>query len=110
MSGKEIQIIAEEFILSRIYLVETKALNQQVKRNIGKFPVRYMFQLNKKEHDRLRSHFVTFKEQHTKYLPYAFTDHGILMLSFVCKGFQLRFKDPGEDKDFQCRLNNPKHM
>ncbi len=102
MSGKEIQNIAEEFILSRIYLVrgkqvmlshdlaelyqvETKVLNQQVKRNIGKFPVRYMFQLNKKEHDRLRSHFVTFKEQHTKYLPYAFTDYGILMLSSVLR-------------------------
>ena len=78
MSGKEIQIIANEFILNRIYLVrgkqvmlshdlaelyqvETKALNQQVKRNIGKFPSRYMFQLNKNEHDRLRSHFVTFR-------------------------------------------------
>ena len=100
MSGKEIEIIAEEFILSRIYLVrgkqvmlshdlaelyqvETKVLNQQVKRNIGKFPARYMFQLDKKEHTRLRSHFVTFKEQHTKYLPFAFTEHGILMLSSV---------------------------
>ena len=44
-----------------------------------------MFQLNKNEHDRLRSHFVTFKEQHTKYLPYAFTEYGILMLSSVLR-------------------------
>jgi hypothetical protein len=94
-------IIAEETIISKIYHVrgkqvmlsqdladlyevETKVLNQQVKRNIGKFPERYMFQLTKDEYDRLRSQNVTLKRgQHVKYLPYAFTEHGILMLSSV---------------------------
>lgn len=70
--------------LSDLYKVETKVLNQQVKRNIGKFPERYMFQLTKDEYDRLRSQNVTLKRgQHAKYLPYAFTEHGILMLSSV---------------------------
>jgi hypothetical protein len=94
-------VIAEEVIISKIYHirdkqvmlsqdlaelyeVETKVLNQQVKRNIGKFPERYMFQLTKDEYDRLRSQNVTLKRgQHIKYLPYAFTEHGILMLSSV---------------------------
>jgi hypothetical protein len=93
--------ISEEIIISKIYIVrskqvmlaqdlaelyqvDTKALNQQVKRNIGKFPERYMFQLTKDEYDRLRSQNVTLKRgQHIKYLPYAFTEHGILMLSSV---------------------------
>ena len=70
--------------LAELYEVETKILNQQVKRNIGKFPERYMFQLTKEEYNRLRSQFVTLKRgQHVKYLPYAFTEHGILMLSSV---------------------------
>ena len=94
-------IIAEELIISKIYnvrgrhvmlasdlaelyQVETKVLNQQVKRNIRRFPDRYMFQLTKKEYDRLRSQNVTLKRgQHSKYLPYAFTEHGVLMLSSV---------------------------
>ena len=98
--GKEI-VIAEEIIISKIYNVrgkhvllaqdlaelyevETKVLNQQVKRNIRRFPERYMFQLTKDEYDRLRSQNVTLKRgQHVKYLPYAFTEHGILMLSSV---------------------------
>lgn len=94
-------IIAEEIIISKIYnirgkrvmlatdlaelyQVETRALNQQVKRNIGKFPDRYMFQLTKDEYDRLRSQNVILKRgQHVKYLSLAFTEHGILMLSSV---------------------------
>ena len=70
--------------LAELYQVETRALNQQVKRNIGKFPERYMFQLTKDEYDRLRSQNVILKRgQHIKYLPLAFTEHGILMLSSV---------------------------
>jgi hypothetical protein len=70
--------------LAELYEVETRVLNQQVKRNIGKFPERYMFQLTKDEYDHLRSQNVTLKRgQHAKYLPYAFTEHGILMLSSV---------------------------
>jgi hypothetical protein len=96
-------VIAEEIIISKIYHVrgrqvmlshdlaelyqiETRVLNQQVKRNIGKFPDRYMFQLTQEEYDRLRSQNVTLKRgRHVKYLPYAFTEHGILMLSSVLR-------------------------
>ncbi len=96
-------IIAEEVIVSKIhtirgkhvvlahdlaelYQVETKVLNQQVKRNPGKFPERYMFQLTQDEWDRLRSQNVTLKRgRHLKYLPNAFTEHGILMLASVLK-------------------------
>jgi phage regulator Rha-like protein len=70
--------------LAMLYEVESKVLNQAVKRNIHRFPDDFMFQLNKREADSLRSQFVTLKKgQHSKYLPYAFTEHGILMLSSV---------------------------
>jgi phage regulator Rha-like protein len=79
--GKQVMLSQD---LAELYEVETKALNQQVKRNIGKFPEKYMFRLNREESNRLRSHNVTLKRgQHVKYLPYAFTEHGILMLSSV---------------------------
>ena len=72
--------------LAELYEVETRMLNQQVKRNIGRFPERYMFQLTQNEYDRLRSQNVILKRgQHLKYMPYAFTEHGILMLSSVLK-------------------------
>jgi hypothetical protein len=79
--GKQVMIAQD---LAELYQVDTKALNQQVKRNPRKFPERYMFQLTKEEYSRLRSQNVTLKRgQHIKYLPYAFTEHGILMLSSV---------------------------
>jgi len=79
--GKQVMLSQD---LAEFYEVETKILNQQVKRNIGKFPERYMFQLTREEYLRLRSQNVTLKRgQHVKYLPYAFTEHGILMLSSV---------------------------
>ncbi len=79
--GKQVMLASD---LADLYQVGTKVLNQQVKRNIGKFPDRYMFQLTKDEYDRLRSQNVTLKRgQHPKYLPFAFTEHGILMLSSV---------------------------
>ncbi len=60
----------------RVTEVETRLLNQQVKRNISRFPERYMFQLTKDEYDRLRSQNVTLKRgQQVKYLHYAFTEH-----------------------------------
>jgi len=81
--GKQVMLSHD---LAELYQVETKVLNQQVKRNIGKFPERYMFQLTQDEHDRLRSQNVTLKRgQNVKYFPYAFTEHGILMLSSVLK-------------------------
>jgi len=72
--------------LAELYQVETRVLNQQVKRNIGRFPERYVFKLTNEEYKSLRSQFVTLKRgQHSKYLPYAFTEHGILMLSNVLR-------------------------
>jgi phage regulator Rha-like protein len=86
--GKQVMLASD---LSELYQVKAKVLNQQVKRNIGKFPDRYMFQLTKDEYARLRSQNVTLKRgQHSKYLPYAFTEHGVLMLSSVLNSERAR--------------------
>jgi hypothetical protein len=70
--------------LAELYEVETRVLNQAVKRNISRFPEDFMFQLNTSEAEQLVSQNVI---PHKKYfggsLPYAFTEHGILMLSSV---------------------------
>ena len=77
--------------LAVMYGVETKVLNQAVKRNIERFPEDFMFQLTKGENeiltnDFLRSQFVTAKD-FTKFrtLPYAFTEQGVAMLSIVLR-------------------------
>jgi phage regulator Rha-like protein len=71
--------------LAELYDVETKVLNQAVKRNIARFPEDFMFQLDKEESSELsRSQFVTLKRgQNIKYLPHAFTENGVAMLSSV---------------------------
>ena len=71
--------------LAFLYEVEVKQLNQAVKRNIKRFPVDFMFRLTQKEWDNLRSQFVTANGNISKvrFLPYAFTEHGVLMLSNV---------------------------
>ncbi len=76
--------------LAEMYGVETKALKQAVKRNMDKFPEDFMFELTAKEaEDFSRSHFVTMKRgQNIKYLPFAFTEHGVLMLSSVLRSKQ----------------------
>jgi phage regulator Rha-like protein len=67
-----------------MYGVETKQLKRQVKRNIERFPEEFMFELTKEEYEALRSQFGTLKQgKHSKYMPYAFTEHGVLMLSSV---------------------------
>ena len=87
--------------LAELYGVPTKVLNQAVKRNIERFPERFMFQLTKDEVQNLRSQIVTSnvdtslrsqivtlnkrQGQHLKYMPYAFTEQGIAMLSAVLK-------------------------
>ncbi|GHT59664.1 DNA-binding protein [Spirochaetia bacterium] len=71
--------------LAQLYQVGTKVLNQAVKRNMERFPQDFMFQLNTEEWESLRSQFVTFSRDSRKYKPYAFTEHGILMLSSVLK-------------------------
>ncbi len=81
--GKKVMIDRD---LAELYEVETKVLNQAVKRNIARFPADFMFQLNKHETDIWRSQFVTLKNsrgQHRKYLPYVFTEQGVAMLSSV---------------------------
>ena len=72
--------------LAELYGVKTRRLNEQVKRNMERFPERYMFELTKKEHEASRSQNATLKRgENIKYLPYAFTEHGILMLANVLK-------------------------
>ena len=80
--------------LAGLYGVSTKAFNQAVKRNIKRFPDDFMFRLTWKEVHPLRSQFVTLKDiqgepgkrgRHIKYLPYAFTEQGVAMLSSVLK-------------------------
>ena len=74
-----------DFDLAEIYQVETKVLNQAVKRNIERFPHDFMFQLTNQELANLRSHFVTSSWGGSRYLPYAFTEHGVTMLASVLK-------------------------
>lgn len=71
--------------LARLYEVETKVLNQAVKRNITRFPDNFMFQLSKDEWQSLRSQIVTFRGDIRKYTPYAFTEQGVAMLSSVLR-------------------------
>lgn len=80
--------------LAELYGVETKVLNQAVKRNIERFPEEFMFQLTEEEAYSSRSHFVTLNVSNNKrglnikYLPYAFTEQGVAMLSAVLKSEQ----------------------
>ncbi|HZQ69123.1 MAG TPA: ORF6N domain-containing protein [Terriglobales bacterium] len=62
-----------------------KRLNEQVKRNRERFPSDFMFQLSRREHEVLRSHFATSKEGRggRRYLPFAFTEHGAVMAATV---------------------------
>ncbi len=70
--------------LAQLYGVLTKYLTRQVRRNIERFPDDFMFQLSKEEAHHSRSQIGTLKRgQNIKYLPCAFTEHGILMLSSV---------------------------
>jgi phage regulator Rha-like protein len=69
--------------LAKIYQVETKRLNEAVKRNIIRFPPEFMFRLTQAEYDNLRSQVVTSSWGGRRYLPFAFTEHGVVMLSSV---------------------------
>ena len=79
--------------LAKLYGVKVKRLNEQVKRNIKRFPDDFMFQVTKEESDSLRSHLAasnsrsqiaTLKQgKNIKYLPYVFTEQGVAMLSSV---------------------------
>jgi hypothetical protein len=71
--------------LATLYGIETKRLKEQVKRNITRFPVDFMFELTKIELENWRSQFATSNSDKMglRYAPMAFTEHGILMLSSV---------------------------
>jgi hypothetical protein len=74
--------------LALLYGIENKRLNEQVKRNISRFPEDFMFQLTESEYHSSRSQIATLKNgrgSNLKYLPYAFTEHGVLMLSSVLR-------------------------
>ncbi|WP_108868909.1 ORF6N domain-containing protein [Aquimarina aquimarini] len=69
--------------LSELYEVETKQLKRQVRRNIERFPEDFMFELPKEEFENLRSQFGTSNWGGTRYMPMAFTEQGVAMLSSV---------------------------
>jgi hypothetical protein len=74
--------------LARLYRVETKTLNRAVQRNRDRFPADFMFQLSVEEHEILRYQFGTLRSghgKHRKFLPYAFTEQGVAMLSSVLR-------------------------
>ena len=72
-----------DFDLAEMYGVETRILKQAVRRNKDRFPEDFMFQLNKREYDNLRSQIVTSSWGGTRYMPFAFTEQGVAMLSSV---------------------------
>ena len=71
--------------LADLYRVPTKAFNQAVQRNLDRFPEDFMFQLTQEESEILRSQFVTSSWGGRRYLPLAFTEHGVAMLSSVLR-------------------------
>jgi hypothetical protein len=97
---KQLSVIPDEAVINKIYFirnekvmldsdlaelygVETKRLNEQVKRNIDRFPEDFMFQLTEPEFENLKSQIATSSWGGRRTLPYAFSEHGVLMLSSV---------------------------
>jgi hypothetical protein len=70
--------------LAELYEVSTSQLKRAVRRNIDRFPLDFMFEINREEYEILRCQFGTLKwGEHAKYLPFAFTEQGVAMLSGV---------------------------
>ena len=84
--GKQVMLDSD---LASLYQVTTKRLNEQVSRNKNRFPAEFMFRLTKEEYENLRSQIATSSEDNAhggrRYMPYAFTEQGIAMLSAVLK-------------------------
>lgn len=84
--GRQVMIDRD---LAYLYNVETKVLNQAIKRNLNRFPEHFRFQLTEEEYENLRSQFVTSSKDNAhggrRYRPYVFTEQGIAMLSAVLK-------------------------
>jgi len=100
MSAKNTMIMPDDVIMNKIFLireqkvmidsdlaelygVETRRLNEQVKRNLLRFPKDFMFQLTEAEFSNLKSQFATSRWGGRRKLPFVFTEHGVLMLSSV---------------------------
>ena len=86
--------------LAELYGVETKYLNRAVKRNIERFPDKYMFQLTKKEYENIRFQNGTLERgrgKHRKYLPYAFTEQGVRGITMLWKACC------GPDRRHECK-------
>src|SRR3989338_1667906 len=83
LRGQKVMLDAD---LANLYGVDARQLKRQVRRNRDRFPTDFMFELSKEEYDALRRHFGTLKRgEHSKYLPYAFTEQGVAMLSSVLR-------------------------
>lgn len=79
------QRVMLDFDLAELYQVETRMLNQAVKRNSMRFPADFMFQLTNNEFDNLMSQSVISRWGGTRKLPYVFTEHGVTMLASVLR-------------------------
>jgi|SRR5690606_9301454 len=82
------QSVMLDFDLAELYEVETKRLNESVKRNIERFPERFMFRLTKDEWQAMRSQIATASDQGKRNLnvtPFAFTEHGVTMLASILR-------------------------
>ena len=86
--GKQVMLAVD---VANLYGTDVRSVNQVVKRNINRFPDNFCFQLTKQEFDNLKSQFVISKHYNTqgrggnRFLPYAFTEHGVMMLSGLLK-------------------------
>jgi len=82
LRGKQVMIDRD---LAELYMVETKRLNEQVKRNLDRFPNDFMFQMTEKELENWKSQFATSNKEimGLRKMPYAFTEEGIYMLATV---------------------------
>ena len=83
-----------DYDLAELYEVETRVLNQSIKRNIESFPEDFMFRLTKEEWEEISSSQIVMmdspKNRTGKYLPHAFTEHGVTMLASVLKSSKAR--------------------
>jgi len=79
------QKVMLDFDLAELYQVETRVLKQAVRRNLKRFPKDFMFELSKEEFKSLRSQVVTSSHGGLRYLPFAFTEQGVSMLSSVLR-------------------------
>ena len=80
LRGKRVMLDRE---LAEIYQVETRTLNQAVKRNLKRFPADFMFQLSETEFAGMRSQNVTASKRNIRFRPYVFTEHGAVMLATI---------------------------